>query len=141
MSPPHTTDFAILFLPIESLYAEVLRRPGLMDVLQREHRVTIAGPTTLLAMLNSLHMGFRTLTLQQQAVHEARLAFVGDLAPAIEPALRAIGDVHLRARRDDGERRPVGAGALAQIGVVDGDDRRHLDVIGARRRQRAGAAG
>ncbi len=65
--PPHTTEFAILFLPIESLYAEVLRRPGLMDVLQREHRVTLAGPTTLLAMLNSLHMGFRTLALEQQA--------------------------------------------------------------------------
>jgi DNA recombination protein RmuC len=65
--PPYTTDFAILFLPIESLYAEVLRRPGLMDTLQREHRVTLAGPTTLLAMLNSLHMGFRTLALEQQA--------------------------------------------------------------------------
>ncbi len=67
LAPPHTTEFAILFLPIESLYAEVLRRPGLMDALQREHRVTLAGPTTLLAMLNSLHMGFRTLALEQQA--------------------------------------------------------------------------
>ncbi|MDB5894340.1 MAG: recombinase RmuC [Rhodoferax sp.] len=67
LAPPHTTDFAILFLPIESLYAEVLRRPGLMESLQRDHRVTLAGPTTLLAMLNSLHMGFRTLALEQQA--------------------------------------------------------------------------
>ncbi len=67
LCPPHTTDFAILFLPIESLYAEVLRRPGLMDSLQRDYRVTLAGPTTLLAMLNSLHMGFRTLALEQQA--------------------------------------------------------------------------
>jgi DNA recombination protein RmuC len=67
LAPPHTTDFAILFLPIESLYAEVLRRPGLMDGLQRDWRVTLAGPTTLLAMLNSLHMGFRTLALEQQA--------------------------------------------------------------------------
>ena len=67
LCPPYTTDFAILFLPIESLYAEVLRRPGLMDNLQRQYRVTIAGPTTLLAMLNSLHMGFRTLALEQQA--------------------------------------------------------------------------
>ncbi|MFZ4285017.1 DNA recombination protein RmuC [Variovorax sp. HJSM1_2] len=67
LAPPHTTDFAILFLPIESLYAEVLRRPGLMDSLQRNYRVTLAGPTTLLAMLNSLHMGFRTLALEQQA--------------------------------------------------------------------------
>jgi DNA recombination protein RmuC len=67
LCPPQTTDFAILFLPIESLYAEVLRRPGLMDQLQRDYRVTLAGPTTLLAMLNSLHMGFRTLALERQA--------------------------------------------------------------------------
>jgi DNA recombination protein RmuC len=67
LAPPYTTDFAILFLPIESLYAEVLRRPGLIDSLQRDYRVTLAGPTTLLAMLNSLHMGFRTLALEQQA--------------------------------------------------------------------------
>jgi DNA recombination protein RmuC len=67
LCPPQTTDFAILFLPIESLYAEVLRRPGLMDRIQRDYRVTLAGPTTLLAMLNSLHMGFRTLALEQQA--------------------------------------------------------------------------
>jgi DNA recombination protein RmuC len=67
LAPPHTTDFAILFLPVEGLYAEVLRRPGLMDTLQREYRVTLAGPTTLLAMLNSLQMGFRTLALQEQA--------------------------------------------------------------------------
>jgi len=67
LAAPHTTDFAILFLPVESLYAEVLRRPGLMDAIQRQHRVTLAGPTTLLAMLNSLHMGFRTLALERQA--------------------------------------------------------------------------
>ena len=64
---PQTTDFAILFLPVEGLYAEVLRRPGLMDTLQRDYRVTLAGPTTLLAMLNSLQMGFRTLALEEQA--------------------------------------------------------------------------
>ncbi len=67
LAAPHTTDFAILFLPVESLYAEVLRRPGLMDAVQRQHRVTLAGPTTLLAMLNSLQMGFRTLALEKQA--------------------------------------------------------------------------
>ena len=67
LAAPHTTDFAVLFLPVESLYAEVLRRPGLMDAIQRQHRVTLAGPTTLLAMLNSLHMGFRTLALEHQA--------------------------------------------------------------------------
>ena len=67
VEPPHTTDFAILFLPTEGLYAEVLRRPGLMEALRREHRVTLAGPTTLLAMLSSLQMGFRTLALQQRS--------------------------------------------------------------------------
>ena len=67
VEPPHTTDFAILFLPTEGLYAEVLRRPGLMEALQREHRITLAGPTTLLAMLNSLQMGFRTLALEKRS--------------------------------------------------------------------------
>ena len=67
VEPPYTTDFAILFLPAEGLYAEVLRRPGLMEALQREHRVTLAGPTTLLAMLNSLQMGFRTLALERRS--------------------------------------------------------------------------
>lgn len=67
IEPPYTTDFAILFLPTEGLYAEVLRRPGLMEALQREHRVTLAGPTTLLAMLNSLQMGFRTLALEKRS--------------------------------------------------------------------------
>jgi DNA recombination protein RmuC len=67
LDPPHTTDFAILFLPIEGLYAEVLRRPGLADGLQREARVTIAGPTTLAAILNSLQMGFRTLAIEKRS--------------------------------------------------------------------------
>lgn len=67
LEPPHTTDFAILFLPTESLYAEALRRPGLMEGMQRDHRVTLAGPTTLLAMLNSFQMGFRTLALEKKA--------------------------------------------------------------------------
>jgi DNA recombination protein RmuC len=67
IEPPHTTDFAILFLPTEGLYAEVLRRPGLMEALQREHRITLAGPTTLLAMLSSLQMGFRTLALENRS--------------------------------------------------------------------------
>jgi len=64
---PHTTDFAILFLPTEGLYAEVLRRPGLADTLQREFRVSIAGPTTLSALLNSLQMGFRTLAIEKRS--------------------------------------------------------------------------
>ena len=67
LSPPHTTDFAILFLPTEGLYAEVMRRPGLADDLQRTLRVSIAGPSTLSAILNSLQMGFRTLALEKRS--------------------------------------------------------------------------
>ena len=67
INPPYTTDFAILFLPIESLYAEVLRHPGLFESLQRKYRITITGPTTLSALLNSLHMGFRTLQVQKRS--------------------------------------------------------------------------
>lgn len=67
LAPPHTTDFALLFLPTEGLYAEVLRRPGLFDSLQREFRVTLVGPTTLLALLNSLQMGFRTLAIEHRS--------------------------------------------------------------------------
>jgi DNA recombination protein RmuC len=67
VEPPHTTDFAVLYLPFESLFAEVLRRPGLFDQIQRQHRVTICGPTNMLAVLNSLQMGFRTLAIQQRS--------------------------------------------------------------------------
>ena len=67
IEPPYTTDFALLFLPTEGLYAEVLRRPGLADALQRDFRVVIAGPTTLAAILNSLQMGFRTLAIEQRS--------------------------------------------------------------------------
>ncbi|MBA3998008.1 MAG: DNA recombination protein RmuC [Candidatus Accumulibacter sp.] len=67
VEPPHTTDFAILYLPTEGLYAEALRRPGLADALQRDSRISIAGPTTLAALLNSLQMGFRTLAIEKRS--------------------------------------------------------------------------
>jgi DNA recombination protein RmuC len=67
LAPPKTTDFALMYLPTEALYAEVLRRPGLIEALQREYRVTVAGPTTLAAILNSLQMGFRTLAIQKRS--------------------------------------------------------------------------
>lgn len=67
VDPPNTTDFAILFLPFESLYAEVLRTPGLFESLQREHKIIITGPTTLSALLNSLQMGFRTLAIEKRS--------------------------------------------------------------------------
>ncbi|TXT30011.1 MAG: hypothetical protein FD131_2021 [Rhodocyclaceae bacterium] len=67
VAPPHTTDFALLYLPLEGLYAEALRRPGLAETLQRDWRVSLTGPTTLAAMLNSLQMGFRTLAIEQRS--------------------------------------------------------------------------
>lgn len=92
LEPPHTTDFAILFLPTEGLYAEVLRRPGLMEFLQREHRVTLAGPTTLMAMLNSLQMGFRTLAL------EKRSSEVWQVLGAVKTEFGKFGDVLARVK-------------------------------------------
>jgi DNA recombination protein RmuC len=67
LSPPRTTDFAILYLPTEGLFAEVVRRTALVERLQRDYKVTVAGPTTLAAMLNSLQMGFRTLAIQKRS--------------------------------------------------------------------------
>jgi len=67
LDPPHTTDFGVMFLPAEGLFAEVLRRPGLFEVLQREFKVVVTGPTTLAALLNSLQMGFRTLAIEKRS--------------------------------------------------------------------------
>lgn len=67
VEPPHTTDFAILFVPTEGLYAEILRRPGLFQLLQHEYRVTLCGPVNLIAFLNSLQMGFRTLAIEKRS--------------------------------------------------------------------------
>ncbi|MBL0051614.1 MAG: DNA recombination protein RmuC [Bacteroidetes bacterium] len=67
LDPPNTTDFAIMFLPFESIYAEVIRRSSLIDQLRSEFKITVAGPTTLMAILNSLQMGFRTLALQKRS--------------------------------------------------------------------------
>ncbi len=87
LAPPHTTDFAILFLPTEGLYAEVMRRPGLADDLQRQLRVSIAGPSTLSAILNSLQMGFRTLAL------EKRSSEVWQVLGAVKTEFGKFGDV------------------------------------------------
>ena len=92
LEPPHTTDFAVLFLPTEGLYAEVLRRPGLMEALQREHHVTLAGPTTLLAMLSALQMGFRTLALEQRASE------VWSVLGAVKTEFGKFGDVLARVK-------------------------------------------
>ena len=93
VSPPHTTDFAILFLPTEGLYAEALRRPGLSEALQREYKVMMAGPTTLLATLNSLQMGFRTLAL------EKRSAEVWEVLGAVKFEFEKFGNVLARTKK------------------------------------------
>ncbi len=93
VAPPHTTDFAILFVPTEGLYAEALRRPGLVEALQREHRVVLAGPTTLLATLNSLQMGFRTLALEQ------RSSEVWQVLGAVKTEFAKFGDVLAKTRK------------------------------------------
>jgi DNA recombination protein RmuC len=92
VEPPHTTDFAILFLPAEGLFAEVLRRPGLTEALNRELRIVIAGPTTLFAMLNSLQMGFRTLAL------ERRSAEVWQVLGAVKSEFARFGEVLARVK-------------------------------------------
>ena len=93
IAPPHSTDFAILFLPTEGLYAEALRRPGLVEALQREHKVMLAGPTTLLATLNSLQMGFRTLVL------EKRSAEVWEVLGAVKTEFAKFGAVLDKTRK------------------------------------------
>jgi DNA recombination protein RmuC len=87
LKPPMTTDFAILFLPTEGLFAEVLRRPGLAELVQREQRVVLAGPTTLWSILSSLQMGFRTLAIQK------RSSEVWNLLAAVKTEWSAYGVV------------------------------------------------
>ncbi|HEY2863840.1 MAG TPA: DNA recombination protein RmuC [Casimicrobiaceae bacterium] len=110
VAPPHTTDFALLYLPVEGLYAEVLRRPGLADAIQRDYRVNVTGPTTLAAMLNSLQMGFRTLAIEQRssevwkrlAIVKTEFAKFGDVLAAtrkkLELASNSIGEAEVRSR-------------------------------------------
>ena len=96
LDPPHTTDFGILFLPTEGLYAEVLRRPGLSEQVQRDLRVVIAGPTTLWAILNSLQMGFRTLAIERRSSEvwtvlgtvKTQFARFGEIVGAVQKKLQ-----------------------------------------------------
>lgn len=93
LDPPHTTDFGVMFLPTEGLYAEVLRLPGLFDALQREFKVMVAGPTTLAALLNSLQMGFRTLAI------EKRSAEVWNLLGAVRTEFSKFGIILEKTRK------------------------------------------
>jgi DNA recombination protein RmuC len=108
--PPQTTDFGLLFLPTEGLYAEVVRRPGFADSLQREYRVTVAGPSTLAAYLNALQMGFRTLAIQQrssevwQVLGAVKTEFgkfgevIAKVEKKLEEATNTLGNVGQRSR-------------------------------------------
>lgn len=93
LSPPRTTDFGILFLPVEGLFAEVVRRPGLAETIQRDCRVVIAGPTTLWSILNSLQMGFRTLAIQK------RSSEVWNLLAAVKTEWAKYGDILARVQK------------------------------------------
>jgi len=90
---PHTTDFAIMFIPTEGLYAEILRRPGLFEFVQREYRVSIVGPTTLAAFLNSLRMGFQTLAV------EKRTGEIQKLLSAVKTEFVKFGDLLEKTRK------------------------------------------
>ncbi|MBC7991636.1 MAG: DNA recombination protein RmuC [Rhizobacter sp.] len=93
VAPPHTTDFGILFVPTEGLYAEALRRAGLVESMQREYRVMLCGPTTLLATLTSLQMGFRTLALEKRSVE------VWEVLGAVKTEFAKFGDVLAKTKK------------------------------------------
>jgi DNA recombination protein RmuC len=128
IAPPHSTDFGLLFLPFEGLYAEVLRRQGLFERLQRECRVILVGPTTLTAFLNSLQVGFKTLAISRQTSEVWKVLghvkaefgrFGGALAAVqkkLEEASGKLGDVS--ARRDQMEKRLAGVEAAPEAGPV-----------------------
>ncbi|MEZ4217132.1 MAG: DNA recombination protein RmuC [Myxococcota bacterium] len=138
--PPATTDFAVMFLPTEGLYAEVLRRPGLAERLQRECRVVVAGPTTVLALLNSLQMGFRTLAIQKRSAEVWRVLGAvktefgrfGDLLDKVDKKLQeasnTIGVASSRSRTIERRLRGVEelpdgeAARVLEDGSDDGDD-------------------
>lgn len=117
--PPRTTDFAILFLPTESLYAEVLRRPGFFESIQREYHVTLTGPTTLIALLNALQMGFRSLAIEKRSsevwmiLGAVRNEFgkyndvVERLAKQLNTAAKSVENLGVRTRAIDRKLRGV----------------------------------
>jgi len=140
LNPPKTTDFGILFLPIEGLFAEVIRRTGLTEVIQREYRVIIAGPTTLWSTLNSLQMGFRTLAIQKRssevwnllAAVKTEWTKYGNVLDAVQKKLHQASDTIEKAKvrsrvvgrkLKDVQELPVGeATALLPVNVLDDDE-------------------
>lgn len=149
VNPPTTTDFAILFLPTEGLYAEIIRRPGLTDELQRVHRVTVAGPTTLTAILSSLQMGFRTLAIQKrsgevwQVLGGVKTEF-GKFGPVLDKVKKKLQeatnhidqvDVRKRAierRLRDVEALEIGPVVSADLAAPDWDEEEGEDASASR---------
>jgi len=113
LDPPHTTDFGILFVPIESLYAEVLRRPGLFEQIRRDYRVIIAGPTTTQVILNSLQMGFRTLTIQK------RSSEVWTLLGAVKTEFGKFGDLLEKTHKKIQEASNTIEGAVTKTRTIE----------------------
>jgi DNA recombination protein RmuC len=130
VAAPHTTEFAILFLPTEGLYAEVLRRPGLVDALQRDQRIAVAGPTTLLALMTSFQMGFRTLAIQERSSEvwrtlgavKAEFGKFGTVLDGVHKKLQeASNKIDETSRRSRAMNR-----ALRDVEAVPGDESRRL---------------
>ncbi|CAB1077079.1 DNA recombination protein RmuC [Olavius algarvensis Delta 1 endosymbiont] len=142
LDPPHTTDFGIMFLPVEGLYAEVLRLPGLCDLLQREHRIVVTGPTTLAALLNSLQMGFRTLAIEKRSSEvwvllgmvKTEFGKFGDVLAKTKKKLQEAGNTidqaEVRTRAIERKLRDVQEIPKAETGeLIEGPDLREtLDV-------------
>ena len=137
IEPPHTTDFGIMFLPTEGLYAEVLRRPGLADSIQRDYRVIVSGPTTFAAVLNSLQMGFRTLAIEQRSSEiwillgavKTEFGKFGDVIDATQEKLNAASKhfekVGQRTRAINRKLKDVEALPVAEevaLGLLEADD-------------------
>lgn len=113
LDPPYTTDFGILFVPIESLYAEILRKPGLFELIRREYRVIIAGPTTTQVILNSLQMGFRTLTIQK------RSSEVWTLLGAVKTEFGKFGDLLEKTHKKIQEASNTIEGAVTKTRTIE----------------------
>src|SRR5690554_1641931 len=134
VAPPHTTDFAVMFLPTEGLYAETIRRPGLVDALQRDFRIVVAGPTTFTALLNSLQMGFRTLAIEQRSSEVWKLLgavksefgkFAGILEKAerqITTVGRSLGDASRKTRTIERRLRDVESLSVDETQQLLGED-------------------
>ena len=124
---PHTTDFGVMFLPVESLYAEVLRHPGVFETLQRKYRITVTGPTTMSALLNSLQMGFRTLAVTKRSsevwkILEAVKTEFGKFAEQLEKVDDRLGKAKTELEKLRNTRTNVMERKLRDVALIDADE-------------------